>query len=257
MRTAATGGHSSRPRSRRGVRRAGSPRPLTAPRTNRDDALEDADAQGSWQLPFHSNDHPPSDRPGRTRHRPRLGRLGCTPKCLGDRLTGGDGSTWGDSVCGRSAWRGDGGMDRAGAGASRGPLCPSCAAEIEAPDDHEPEGGDGRCPRCGGRVPAVGLGPGARSGREAAAPPQRSAPLGGLRLAWRNWILRLIERLYWSGTLGGTLTMLACGGIVPVIRAWLRNEVDDWPGVVAALGGLWFRVDSLDPDSDLGPVLAR
>ncbi len=51
--------------------------------------------------------------------------------------------------------------------------------------------------------------------------------------------------------------MLAGGGFVPVIRAWLRNEIEDWPGVVAVLGGLWFRVDTLDPDSDLGPVLAR
>jgi Zn-dependent protease with chaperone function len=70
-------------------------------------------------------------------------------------------------------------------------------------------------------------------------------------------MLRLIERLYWSGTLATTLVMLACGGIVPVMRAWLRNEIDDWSGVVATLGGLWFRVESLDPDSDLGPVLAR
>jgi Zn-dependent protease with chaperone function len=89
-----------------------------------------------------------------------------------------------------------------------------------------------------------------------AAVPQ-SAPLGGLTLAWRNGILRIIERLYWAGTLAGALLMLACGGIVPVMRAWLRNEVDDWSGVVACLGGLWFRVETLDPDSDLGPVLAR
>jgi Zn-dependent protease with chaperone function len=70
-------------------------------------------------------------------------------------------------------------------------------------------------------------------------------------------MLRVIERLYWAGTLSGALLMLACGGIVPVIRAWLRNEVDDWSGVVATLGGLWFRVEPIDPDSDLGPVLAR
>ena len=101
------------------------------------------------------------------------------------------------------------------------------------------------------------IGPEARRAAEATSALQRSAPLGGLRLAWRNWVLRLIERLYWAGTLAGTLLMLACGGIVPVMRAWLRNEVDDWSGVVACLGGLWFRVETLDPDSDLGPVLAR
>jgi Zn-dependent protease with chaperone function len=70
-------------------------------------------------------------------------------------------------------------------------------------------------------------------------------------------MLRLIERLYWAGTFTGTLVMLAFGGIVPVVRAWLRNEVEDWSGVVATLGGLWVRVETLDPDSDLGPVLAR
>jgi Zn-dependent protease with chaperone function len=51
--------------------------------------------------------------------------------------------------------------------------------------------------------------------------------------------------------------MLACGGFVPVLRGWLRNEISGWSDVVAALGGVWFSVESLDPDSDLGPVLAR
>src|SRR5438309_3444590 len=138
-------------------------------------------------------------------------------------------------------------MDRAEAGASRGLLCPVCATEVEAHRGHGLKGGDGRCPRCGGRIQVNGLGHGPGVGREAGVPPPRSAPLGGLRLAWRNWVLRLIERLYWSGTLAGTLVLLACGGFVPVMRAWLRNEVDDWPGVVATLGGLWFRVDTLDP----------
>ncbi len=142
-------------------------------------------------------------------------------------------------------------MDRAGAGASHGRLCPVCAAEVEAPRDDDSESGNGRCPRCGGP------GPGARVRREAGGSSQQSAPLGGLRLAWRNWLLRLLERLYWSGTFLGALAMLIGGGFVPVIRAWLRNEVNDWSGVVAMLGGLWFRVDTLDPDSDLGPVLAR
>ena len=41
------------------------------------------------------------------------------------------------------------------------------------------------------------------------------------------------------------------------LRGWLRNEIDGWSDIVAALGGVWFSVDSLDPDSDLGPVLAR
>ena len=149
-------------------------------------------------------------------------------------------------------------MDRAGAGASRGQLCRGCAAEHEAPPIHEPKDPEARCARCGGPVR------GQDGGRVAQGGPEVAAAIAALRrrwaalgLAWRNWMLRLIERLYWAVTLAGTLAMLACGGFVPVMRAWLRNEIDDWSGVVARLGGLWFRVETLDPDSDLGPVLAR
>ena len=67
----------------------------------------------------------------------------------------------------------------------------------------------------------------------------------------------MIERLYWLVTFTGTLVFLACGGLIPVVRAWLRNEIDDWSGVVATLGGVWFQVETQNPDSDLGPVLAR
>jgi Zn-dependent protease with chaperone function len=81
--------------------------------------------------------------------------------------------------------------------------------------------------------------------------------LGGLRLVWRSWLLRLIDRLYWIGTAGGAIVLLICGGIIPVVRGWLRNEIDGWSDMVAALGGVWFRVEFQDPDSDLGPVLAR
>ncbi len=44
---------------------------------------------------------------------------------------------------------------------------------------------------------------------------------------------------------------------VPVARGWLRDEIDGWSDVVGALGGVWFAVETNDPDSDLGPVLAR
>src|SRR5262249_21180337 len=132
------------------------------------------------------------------------------------------------------------------------------AAELGQPSSQDTGDGDGHCPRCGGSVPpAPTNGRTTRSGAESSSASLLSAPLGGLRLAWRNWMLRLIERLYWSVTFLGTLIMLPCGGIVPVMRDWLRNEIDDWAGVVARLGGLWFRVETLDPDSDLGPVLAR
>jgi len=76
-------------------------------------------------------------------------------------------------------------------------------------------------------------------------------------LVWRNGVLRLIERLYWIGTFAGSVTILALGGFVPALRGWLRNEIDGWSDIVATLGGVWFAVETQDPDSDLGPVLAR
>ena len=84
-----------------------------------------------------------------------------------------------------------------------------------------------------------------------------SAPPGGIMLVWRNGVLRLLERLYWIGTWTGSVTLLVFGGFVPVMRGWLRNEIDGWSDVVATLGGVWFTVETHDPDSDLGPVLAR
>jgi Zn-dependent protease with chaperone function len=76
-------------------------------------------------------------------------------------------------------------------------------------------------------------------------------------LVWRNGLLRLIERLFWIGTFIGSATMLALGGFVPVVRGWLGNEIDGWSDIVTTLGGVWFAVETQDPDSDLGPVLAR
>jgi Zn-dependent protease with chaperone function len=76
-------------------------------------------------------------------------------------------------------------------------------------------------------------------------------------LVWRNWVLRVLERAYWLVTLAGSVIMLVLGGFVPVARGWLCNEIGGWSQVVAALGGVWFPVLTQDPDSDLGPVVAR
>ncbi|GAC1463085.1 MAG: hypothetical protein NVSMB9_00110 [Isosphaeraceae bacterium] len=51
--------------------------------------------------------------------------------------------------------------------------------------------------------------------------------------------------------------LLACGGIVPVTRAWLRDEINDWRGVLQTLGGVDVITQTRDPDADLGPVLDR
>ncbi len=83
------------------------------------------------------------------------------------------------------------------------------------------------------------------------------SPVGHLGLLWRGCILRLIQRLYWVGTFSGAVVLLALGGFVPVLRGWLLNRVSSWSDVVATLGGVWLHVESIDPDSDLGPVLAR
>jgi hypothetical protein len=78
-----------------------------------------------------------------------------------------------------------------------------------------------------------------------------------MMLVWRNWVLRVLESVYWLGTFAGWLVMFAFGGFVPVGRRWLRNELSGWSDVVATLGGVWFPVVTQDPDSDLGPVVAR
>jgi Zn-dependent protease with chaperone function len=74
---------------------------------------------------------------------------------------------------------------------------------------------------------------------------------------WRNLVLGVLARLYWIGAFVGSVVLLALGGFVPVVRGWLANEIDEWSDIVTALGGVWFTVDTQDPDSDLGPVLAR
>ena len=67
----------------------------------------------------------------------------------------------------------------------------------------------------------------------------------------------ILGHLYWSLTLAGTLLLLALGGFIPVLQGWLRDEICCWADVVGTLGGVWFHVETRNPDSDLGPVLAR
>ena len=152
-------------------------------------------------------------------------------------------------------------MDRAGAEASGGLFCPECATNLDEFREENEALQEMTCPHCGIVVrtvgPVVGEFPVNSQCGDVRVSVHASPPLGGLGLLWRNSLLRLIERLYWIASFTGTLTLLACGGVIPVVRAWLRNEVADWAGIVATLGGVWFRVDSQNPDSDLGPVLAR
>jgi Zn-dependent protease with chaperone function len=139
---------------------------------------------------------------------------------------------------------------------SRRVLCPECEAELEGHGVPGPTQGAGEiCPRCGAELSTDAST--RATGRTAASAPHHAPPLGGVVLVWRNWVLRLVARMYWIGTFVGSLILLLCGGFVPVTRGWLRDEIDGWSDVVGALGGVWFAVETNDPDSDLGPVLAR
>jgi hypothetical protein len=130
-------------------------------------------------------------------------------------------------------------MDRSGSRTARAAVCPNCRAELDAHENVSSKESTGHCIRCGGRLPS---GDGQRgTDRTMASVSSRSPPLGGLVLVWRNWVLRLLERIYWIGTFIGSLTLLVCGGFVPVARGWLRNEIDGWSDIVGALGGIWFR----------------
>jgi Zn-dependent protease with chaperone function len=146
-------------------------------------------------------------------------------------------------------------MERPRAGATRGLSCPECGGEIDGDIGAGAAHGEATCPRCGASLPQRRPRP--DTARAAAGGSHVSSPPGWLMLACRNWLLRLLERAYWTGTFTGSVILLACGGFVPVIRGWLRNEIHAWSDVVAAVGGVWFAVQTLDPDSDLGPVLAR
>ncbi len=147
-------------------------------------------------------------------------------------------------------------MDRTGAKISRVTLCPACEAELGGHGNPGPTRGTGvPCPRCGAAISPDT--PTRVIGQTTSGTPNPAPPLGGFVLVWRNGVLRLLRRMYWIGTFVGSLILLLCGGFIPVARGWLRDEIDGWSEVVGALGGVWFAVETNDPDSDLGPVLAR
>jgi Zn-dependent protease with chaperone function len=139
--------------------------------------------------------------------------------------------------------------------------CPDCATELTAAAEGA-DGADGElrlaCPGCGGRFRASSPASTRVNGTpEVDLGSLSPATVGPLKLRWRAMVLRILEHLYWSVTALGAMVLFVCGGFVPVVGGWLRNEVASWSDMVATLGGVWFRVKTLDPDSDLGPVLAR
>jgi Zn-dependent protease with chaperone function len=144
----------------------------------------------------------------------------------------------------------------------RGLLCPVCGTGLEPLDEGDTEAAPDAhrmvCPNCGEtfrarRRAAGGAGPGDLS----AGPPSVPPLVGSIALFWREAALRGVEWAYRSGMFFGSAGLFALGGFVPVVRAWLRDEIAAWGGVLEALGGVHVVTETRDPDADLGPVLAR
>ncbi len=141
--------------------------------------------------------------------------------------------------------------------------CPTCGAELPRPEAGLAEVADLSCPGCGRQVRARRRRSGSNSGESLATSPAPAEPLaavpmaGGIDLTARALALRTLEGAYRAGLTGGTLTMLALGGFVPVVGGWLRDDVEGWGDVVATLGGVRVRTSVTGPDADLGPAITR
>lgn len=136
----------------------------------------------------------------------------------------------------------------------RGLLCPTCGTGLEPLGEHVGDEHRLHCPQCGETFRARRRGgSGDFPAGRAAEPP----PLGSFSLFWRGLALRWLELGYRSGVFAGSSTLLVLGGLVPVVRGWLRDEVKGWGGVLETLGGVHVVTETRDPDADLGPVLAR
>ncbi|MDX2038968.1 MAG: M48 family metallopeptidase [Isosphaeraceae bacterium] len=169
-------------------------------------------------------------------------------------------------------------MAIAGGFPPRGLTCPDCGdplvpahdAEVPAADVHRLA-----CTGCGGTYRARRRGPaGAESNGHAPSvlphkgatsnpapspprPPAEPPATSGLDLVIRSRMVRLIAWAHPVGVKAGVAALLPLGGFVPVIRAWLADELSGWASVVETLGGVWHDPDSRDPEADLGPILAR
>ncbi|MFO0949902.1 MAG: M48 family metallopeptidase [Isosphaeraceae bacterium] len=141
----------------------------------------------------------------------------------------------------------------------RGLLCPGCGTPLEpAGAAARPPDPDARamvCPSCGETFRARRRVPGSASdpGVTPAGPP----PVGPFALFWRGAALQGLEWAYRGGVCLGSAALFVCGGFVPVTRGWLRDEIEDRAGFLAALGGVRVVTETKDPDADLGPVLDR
>ncbi len=142
--------------------------------------------------------------------------------------------------------------------APRGLQCPKCGAGLRPTGEPAPgvEGHRLVCPDCGETFRARRR-PSDPSRNGLPRRPTEPKPVGDLSLRWRSMAVRSLARLYPIGVTMGAALLLPLGGFVPVIRGWLRDEIDNWNGVVEAIGGVRVVDETRDPDADLGPVLVR
>jgi Zn-dependent protease with chaperone function len=148
-------------------------------------------------------------------------------------------------------------------------LCPVCGTRLKPHSDDSaspggpdlatgPETSGHRmiCPECGEIFRARRRSNAAEGSGNPGANPD--PPLvGSIELFLRGAALLGIESSYKVGVFVGTGLMMLFGGFVPVTRAWLRDEINDWGGVIETLGGVRVVTETRDPDADLGPVLDR
>jgi len=145
----------------------------------------------------------------------------------------------------------------------RGLPCPRCGGGLEPTGEPAADGHGYRvlCPTCGESFRARRRRRGRdRPGPEDDAAPARPRPprtVGDVSIRLRSLAVRTIARAYPVGVAVGVSVLVPLGGFLPVIRGWLRDEVEDWGGVVEALGGVRVVQETRDPDADLGPVLVR
>ena len=141
--------------------------------------------------------------------------------------------------------------------APRGVRCPHCSMGLEPIDRGDAAPAEHRmvCPDCGEyfRVRRRDAGVEVAASQPASEPP----PVGSLSLIHRGMALALVEVTYRVGVVLGVLVLLSFGKIVPICRAWLRDEINSWADIVESLGGVHVVTETKDPDADLGPVLDR
>src|SRR4051794_20064909 len=113
----------------------------------------------------------------------------------------------------------------------RGLQCPRCGKGLEPMGEPAPgdEGHRLYCPGCGETFRARRRERMASPGRNG-KPTRRPAdpkPVGGLSLRLRSLGVRTIARIYPIGVAIGAAVLIPLGGFIPVMRGWLRDEVED------------------------------